>query len=407
MKSVEELWSKRIKDYWNMAIRYLRLIGNSGFLFTIYLAIIVGSYYYGQLLNWLPQNFPAALFLAVITAVLVTKSPTRTFVKEGDLVFLSPIEGKLASYFRSSFYYSLLVQSFVILIVIVLFTPLFRHFIIDNANSLLFIVVVLLLSKGWNLLAQFEEGRLLFSSIRISHKIGRFIVNIALTYLLFVGASIYFIIAVLVIKGLLLIFYYQPIKKQHSLKWEYLIEVEERMVMSFYRIANMFTDVPKLTTKVKKRKILSAIPNRLAFKQASTFSYLYLKSFIRANDYFGIYIRLLIIGIVLLFYVPIDYGKLFISLLFIYMSALQLSTLSKHHDLKLWVDLYPIDQKVRERSFSTIVFCLLTLKTLFFSIATWVATINFVEAALVLIAGMVLSYAYSYFLLHKRRNERG
>ena len=402
MNSVEELWSKRIKDYWNMAIRYLRLIGNSGFLFTIYLAIIVGSYYYAELLRWLPENFPAALLLAVITALLLTKSPVRTFVKEGDLVFLSPIEGKLASYFRSSFYYSLVMQGFVIVLIIVLFTPLYRHFIVDDAHSLLFIIVVLLLSKGWNLLAQFEEGRLLFSSTRTTHKFARFIVNITLTYLLFVGASIYFIIAVVVIKSLLLIFYYQPIKKQHSLKWEHLIEVEERMVMTFYRIANMFTDVPKLRTKVKSHKILSAIPNLLSFNQSSTFSYLYLKSFIRANDYFGIYSRLMIIGVVLLFYVQIDFGKLFVALLIIYMSALQLSTLSKHHDLKLWIDLYPIDQKMRRDSFRKIVFGLLLIKTTVFAVATWVATVHFVETSLVFLAGIVMSYAYCYFLLHKR-----
>ncbi|UTW70049.1 ABC transporter permease [Anaerobacillus sp. HL2] len=36
---------------------YLRLIGNSGFLFTIYIAIVVGSFYYSELLKWLPNSF--------------------------------------------------------------------------------------------------------------------------------------------------------------------------------------------------------------------------------------------------------------------------------------------------------------------------------------------------------------
>jgi len=318
MKTINEIWSTRIKDYWNMAIRYLRLIGNSGFLFTIYIAIIAGSYYYSELLKWLPDAFPATLFLAVMTAFLVTRSRVRTFVKEGDLVFLSPVEGKLTAYFRSSLYYSFILQSFVIILVIVLLTPLYRNYLVDDPRSLLLIIVVLLVSKAWNLVAQFEEGRLLFTTQRIKHKVGRFLINISLTYLLFAQAGISFILAVLFIKGLLLLFYYQHLNKQHSLKWEYLIEMEERMVMFFYRIANAFTDVPKLTTKVKRRRLFSWIPNMLPFKQTTTFHYLYLKSFTRANDYFGVYARLIIIGVILLFYIQIDYGTVFISALFIF-----------------------------------------------------------------------------------------
>ncbi|RXI99893.1 ABC transporter permease [Anaerobacillus alkaliphilus] len=402
MNSIQALWSNRVKEYWNMAIRYLRLIGNSGFLFAIYIGIIVGSYYYSELLKWLPEWFPATLFLALVTAVLLTKSPIRTFVKEGDLVFLSPIEGKLGSYFRSSFYYSLIIQAFVITLVMVLLTPLYRYFIVDDAKSLLFVLTILFVSKAWNLLAQWEEGRLLFTSGRFSHRVGRFMINIVLTYLMFVGASLYFLVAILIIKGLLLFVYYQHMKKQHSLKWEYLIETEERMVMSFYRIANMFTDVPKLSTKVKRRKLLSSIPNMLAFGQLSTFKYLYLKSFFRANDYFGVYLRLLLIGIVFVFYVQFDYGKVFIAILFLYMSALQLSTLINHHNLKMWTDLYPIDRELRTQSFTTIVFSLLSVKTVVFTLATIVATTSYLEPILVLLLGIFVSYAYSFIMLRKK-----
>ncbi|MCT8139505.1 ABC transporter permease [Anaerobacillus sp. CMMVII] len=407
MNSIQDLWGKRAKEYWNMAIRYFRLIGNSGFLFAIYIAIIVGSYYYSELLKWLPERFPATIFLAVITALLLTRSPLRSFIKEGDIVFLSPVEGKLASYFRASFYYSFILQSFVIVLVIVLLTPLYRHFIVDDAKSLILVLVILFVSKGWNLLAQGEEGRLLYASVRRTHKFGRFMINMTLTYLLFAGASLYFLVTLFAIKGLLMLFYYQHLKKQHSLKWEHLIEVEERMVMSFYRIANMFTDVPKLSTRVKSRKLLSGIANFLPFNQSSTFKYLYLKSFIRANDYFGIYVRLLVIGVVFIFYVQFDYGKVFISILLLYMSALQLSTLSQHHRLLIWTDLYPINKETQTDSFTFIVAVLLIIKTIVFTLATFIATNSLMESLIVLGIGMTFSYVYSSILLHRKKvNER-
>lgn len=405
MYTIQDLWSKRVKEYWNMAIRYLRLIGNSGFLFTIYLAIIVGSYYYSELLKWLPTWFPATLFLAVITALLLTKSPIRTFVKQGDLVFLSPVEGRLSQYFRASFYYSFVLQSFVIVLVIVLLTPLYRHFIVDDAHTLVFVLLILFVSKAWNLMAQWEEGRLLFSSSRITHLWARLFINGILTYLLFSGAAFYFLFAIFIIKGFLLLFYYQTLKKHHSIKWEYLIEVEERMVMFFYRIANMFTDVPKLSTKVRPRVFLSKIPNYLVHKQESTFKYLYLKSFFRANDFFGVYVRLLLVGIVFLFYVQFPFGQVFISLLLLYMSALQLSTLFQHHTLKIWTDLYPIKVDLRKSSFSYIVFRLLIVKVLLFTLATTFAARNVLDPALVLVLGLLGSYVYSYFLIHKKNKE--
>lgn len=402
MNSIQELWNKRMKEYWNMAIRYLRLIGNSGFLFTIYLAIIVGSYYYSELLKWLPEGFPAAIFLALVTSILLTKSPLRTFLKEGDIVFLSPVEGRLANYFRASFFYSLLVQSFVIVLVIVLLTPLYRHFIVDDANVLVFVVIVLFISKAWNLLVQWEEARLQFRSSRTAHIVLRFFVNGTLSYLLYVQATIYFIIAVLGLKAFLLLFYYLNFKKRHSLKWDYLIDVEERMVMSFYRIANMFTDVPKLSTKVKGRRVLSSLTKFLSHKEENVYSYLYLKSFIRANDYFGIYTRLLVIGIVLLFYVQVNFGAVFVGLLISYMSLLQLSTLWNHHRLKLWVDLYPISMDIRMWSFSKVLFSLILVKVIIFTMTIFIATNNIVETTLLFTLGIIVSYVYSFVIFHRK-----
>ncbi|UTW70722.1 ABC transporter permease [Anaerobacillus sp. HL2] len=257
-----------------------------------------------------------------------------------------------------SFFISFIIQGFIIILFIVLLTPLYRYFIVENANSL-FIIIVLLISKGWNLLAEWEEARLLYSNIRLYHKLFRFIVNVTLTYFVFAGAFIYFVMAVLFIKGLLLL-YYQSIKKQHSLKWEYLIEVEDQMVMFFYRIANMFTDVPKIGTKVKRRRMLSSVSNLFPFNQESyVFLFTYLKSFIRKLMIILVFIFcwLVIVVIVWMFYVQVEFASIFIALLFLYMSALQLSTLWKHHELKLWFDLYPIDVAVRKSLLALLFLC--------------------------------------------------
>lgn len=56
-------------------------------------------------------------------------------------------------------------------------------------------------------------------------------------------------------------FYWRSFQKKYALKWDRLIEVENSMVMFFYRIANAFTDVPQLRNKVRERTYLQwAIP---------------------------------------------------------------------------------------------------------------------------------------------------
>lgn len=405
MNNINELWGKRLKEYWNMAIGYLRLIGNSGFLFTIYLAIIVGSYYYGELLRWLPEKFPASLFLAVITAVMLTKSSLRTFLKEGDVVFLSPIETKLSSYFKFSYIYSLIIQCFVILFVVVIMTPMYRYMIDESVQSLLFVVAILWVGKGWNLLVQWEEQRLLYDNHRLQHLIMRFSINFSLTYLLFLQASIYFILGILVIKLLLFLLYYQHFKKQYSLKWEHLVEVEEKMLMTFYRIANTFTDVPKLNTKVKKRRIISQVINLFPFSQSATYHYMYTTSFIRANDYYGIYIRLLFIGMGFIYFIPLSYGRLFVCVLLIYMSALQLSTLKNHHSLKVWPDIYPISTNQKDKSLSDIVWYLLIIKAVIFTTVNLIVSKDVLESAIMLIVSIAVSYTYSYFLIHRKKGK--
>ena len=47
--------------------------------------------------------------------------------------------------------------------------------------------------------------------------------------------------------------------RNKGIKWEFLIEQDERRMTAFYRLANMFTDVPKLKNKVKRREWLDGL----------------------------------------------------------------------------------------------------------------------------------------------------
>ena len=68
-----------------------------------------------------------------------------------------------------------------------------------------------------------------------------------------------------------LIVYYRNQTRNKGIKWEFLIEQDERRMTAFYRLANMFTDVPKLKNKVKRRKWLDGLLSGISYHHDQTY----------------------------------------------------------------------------------------------------------------------------------------
>ncbi|WP_332694153.1 ABC transporter permease [Halalkalibacter lacteus] len=402
MKDGMMLWRERVSSYWNMAIRYLRLIGNSGFLFTVYVLIIIGSYYYSVFLDWLPDTFPAVWVFVAIFAHLLTRSGIRTFVKPADVVFLLPYESKLGSYFQASKWYSLALQSGVLLVGLVVLSPLFAKYLASDVGSLFLVLVLLIVVKGWNVFLSFEEQRFQSESERNSHFLLRGIINIVFTFLLFSGANWLLLLALFVIMAGLYMFYYKRLAQQLSIKWDHLIEVEQGMLLFFYRIANAFTDVPQLRNKVRARTYLHWIINGIIDSKKSVYHYLFARSFIRANDYGGIYIRLVLVCAIVLIALPSGWLQLVVLLLFMHMVTNQLSTLWYHYDTNMWVDLYPVVKGQKKEALTQLAFRLLLIMTAV-QLGVLLATSSLAIFVIAIAIGGIYSYIGSQKLIHKRK----
>ncbi|MDQ0254224.1 ABC-2 type transport system permease protein [Evansella vedderi] len=350
MISEKQLWSRRRIDYWTMATKYLKLIGNSGFLFTIYLLFVFGSYYYGQFLQWLPETFPAVLFFTLVFMWLMTRGRVRTFVKQGDLFFLTPREEKMSSYFRSALHYSWLMETFYFALVFLLLAPLFFDRIHPSGSLLLSILLLLSGLKLWNLASGFQEQRVQEKGKYHVHTFIRLGINGVTVYALFSLQPMWFVV---LLAGILAVFYYgyfYQLSKTHSVKWERLVEIEDQTVMTFYRIANSFTDVPQLKSKVRFRRWLSPLFKLVSFKKQHVYHYLFSRAFVRSNDYFGIYARLTLLGLLFISVVQLDWGRWLVIGLFAYMTAQQIETLKHHYATNKMVELYPLSAQSKFQS---------------------------------------------------------
>lgn len=367
MINVEKLWRQRFIQTNNETRKYLRYMLNDHLLFVLLILLGGSAYSYKNWVDTLSADFPYLFIIPFILAFVLTNSPIRTFLKEADIAFLLQIEQKLSRYFKYSIYYSLFIQTFWIIITLVVLYPIYQKFTQYSFIAGLFIFVLLLIMKLWNLFMKWNVQYFHDAKVQISDFIVRFVLNFIFLYFLFAKANIIFL-CIVAFMMFFLYWYFKRASQSKTLKWEYLIEQEAKRMLLFYRIANLFTDVPKLKNRVKRRKWLDWALNFIHYSKQHTYSYLYLRTFLRTSDYFGLYIRLTLIGGLGLYFLPFYYGKLFITILFIYLTGFQLMTLWKQHDVKLWVSLYPVSKEQRLKSFIKLLTGLLMIQACLLSV---------------------------------------
>ncbi|WLD94086.1 ABC transporter permease [Alkalihalobacillus sp. AL-G] len=399
------LWKERANDYWKMATRYLRYIGNSGFLFSVYALFILGTYYYSVLIRALPEHFPAVELITVIIWIFVIRGSIRTFIKAPDSIFLLPTEQRLNTYFQRSILYSFIMQSFVIVLIFSALGPLYFAQISDKLSVYLASLTLVILVKGWNLLSKWEELRLPNSRFKQLSPFVRSTISLFILYTI-LDQRWLLTSGLIVIICMLYLLVYRKFANEHPLKWMKLIDQESDSLMFFYRIANMFIEVPSVSRKVKERRWAYGAIHFLTGKRKDVHAYMYTRAFVRSNDYFGIYVRLTLIGALLVYFLPEGILMWAFGILFIYMTALQLTTLWPHFDAKVWTDLYPLSKSARFQAFQKLLTRVLVVQTLIYMVASYLNHESFIQSLIVLILGLLVVFIFVKARLPKQLSKR-
>lgn len=361
------LWKERFSQTIKEIGRYSRYIFNGHFVIVIVFLIGTCAYYYQEWLKTIPDQFPAAIIMAIVLALFLTFSPIYTFLFDADRVFLLPLENKLSGYFRRSMIVSFIIQAYLLFIVLGVFMPMYARVNEGNYGTYLPFFIVLLVMKIINIFTRWKVQYFVETRSHLLDSFVRYAINAVFLFFLFSNAKVFFLLPEIVLM-LILLFFYNKNMREKGLKWEFLIEQEERRMTAFYRFANLFTDVPKLRDRIKRRKWLDWLFSNLAFAQEKTFNHLYVRTFLRAGDYFGLFIRLTVIGGAGIYFVSFGPGQILIALLFMYLTGFQLLPLWKHHQNKLWINLYPIKAELKEQAFIRLLSILLFVQAILLSI---------------------------------------
>lgn len=363
-----KFYMKRLSAHVKETSRYLKYIFNGHIAVAMLFLISALAFYYQQWLTQLPDNFPTAWVIGIIFGLLVTYSPVRTLLQEPDLMFLIAAEQKMSAYFRNSLVYSFVIQLYHVALISAALGPLYFHTYDDRQGQMyLLTILVIIIIKGWNLIANWWMLKVRNKRVRQRDLITRFFFNCAIFYFL-VRGELLFAGIVTIVFVLLFLNSYRMSRSQDGIAWDILVEKDLSSMQTFYRIANMFTDVPHVKSPVRKRTWLTRLISRVPFMKKHTYDYLYRLSFVRIGDYLGMYIRLLIIGGLFIYFIPNSWMKILFALLFLYMSSFQMITLYDHHRTIVWLDLYPIEQKVRQDSLLKLLVQLSVMKAVIFSL---------------------------------------
>lgn len=389
-----ELFKQRLSGHIKLLNRYLRYIFNGHFMIALLFIIITLAIYYQQWLENVNEDFPAALVIALVLGFVVSYNPIQMFLKQPDKVFLIVREEQMHQYFRLTLVYNYVVQLYLVLIAMAAVMPLYGQVYSSRGKQdYFFLFVIILVVKAWNLISNWYMLKIRNVNIRILDKILRTILSIALFYFLLLDKlvlifTLFFFIVI--VNNIILA------RKQSGLAWDVLIENDQNRLALFYRFVSMFADAPQTTKRLKKRRLLASLINKnIPFKHDATFDYLYRLTFIRSGDYLSMYVRLIVIGGLVIFFVPNIWLKIIFALLFIYMANFQMVTLFYHHRTSVWMDLYPVNQTIREKAFLKWLAQLTLIQTIIFA-ALFLVWLDIASFTLTLVAGTLFNYLFNY-----------
>lgn len=391
---MDELWQKRRQAYHKRLLKYLRYVLNDHFVLALLFICGAVAYNYNNFLKTyaLSQGLGwTRIIIALILGLALSFGRLATFLEPADLVFLAPKESDLKHYLKKSFVYTSLVCLCEQAVFYLLLCPYLKIILNFSLGQLICLGLSQLLLKELGLYWDYLRG---FAPLK---QVG----FMKLASLILVVLASYFPLGGLILSGGFWLGCLYGLKvNQQVVAWKFLIEKEAARMQGLYRFFNLFTDVNLVTTSAKRRKYLDwLLPTRPAY------TFLYLRGFMRTSEYLGIYLRLTVLGSLLLIFIKNYYLACGVAGLFLYLIGLQLFSLSDRYQEIVFVYLYPLSDKQQLREFSGVLLRLLVPVCIIFSTLVLVTGQNVYLFSCLLLGLVLESYLITkpYFVWRQGR----
>lgn len=395
------LWQKRVQKHIQEQVKYLRLVFNDHFVIAIIFLLGALGYTYANAVKGLdPQAWWLKPVLSLVLLAAVSFGRLATLLKEADSVFLLPKESGLVTYLKSARLYSSWLPLIAMAFVTLLVAPLLLITKTVPAWYIAVVLITLVIIKDRRFSIQLRQWYQ--ADETQATKVLSLILDLAI-----IASQLYQwlnLVGVLVALGLA---YYQRqqlarVQKTQLFDWLAAVGAEDSRMGRIYRLYNLFTDVPGLSSQVKRRRYLDGLLKPITAKPANTYLYLYARGFLRGTEFSGLYIRLVVLGGIILCFSHIWWLSLALGLLLIYLVGFQLLPFYNQYDQIIFTHLYPVSTTKRIQAFSQLMRTLLLLQALLFSVILLVTLGMTIQVGLSVLALFVLVIGFVQFYLPKR-----
>ncbi|MDF9296889.1 ABC transporter permease [Geobacillus stearothermophilus] len=338
MMDAGKLWQERFRAEGRRRLRYLRYMFNDHLLVGLFIVLGWAAVVYKRSIEQLPPSFPYPAIAAAVFGWAAASGSVRTLFREADMVFLLPAERRLRPYIRRAFVFSAVWHSYGLCLLLLAAGPLHVRF--SPVPWPLFLLGIVCL-KLWNLWASWKGNYIAEPSFHRWSALVRLGASALVVYFWLAAAPWPFFGTVAALMAALSVCLWRWTEGK-TWKWERLIAEEQRAARLFYRVANLFTDVPEWRETAKRRRWLDPLLAFIPYGTRHVFFHLYARTFLRAGGYAGLYVRLTAIGCVVLAAADHEYMRAATVLLVLYATAVQLAALPHRHRYSLWTRLYPL-----------------------------------------------------------------
>lgn len=362
-------------------MKYMRYVLNDHFVLACLFLIGGLAFYYSNILKHLSPDFPWSLpIVGICWWGTLLFGRLALLVESADTAFLLPKEKGMGGYLSQGLRHSLMLPFAVEFLVCGALMPLVvlaKQFSFAN-----FFFYVLLL---WIL----KYSQLRIQRLACYQATRTLIQRLSWFWIVSSGGVVFISLYVLPWLGLLLsvvlaVFFYRVTQEENRmLDWNKMIDRENTRLHRIYQFINLFTDVPEIEAKVRRRKYLDGLLAKITFKQENTYFYLFARGALRGAEFGNLFFRLVIVGGILLFSLNDFRFAIGVGVLFIYLIGFQLIPLYNQFDYINGVQLYPVAKKYKRSALQKILVILLLVAAFFFSICSLVQ-LSIGESALLL-----------------------
>lgn len=353
MNSLRDIWTSRFQHYMVEQQRYLKYVFTGHLAIAMLFVIGAGGYAYSEWLKVVPETFPAALLTSIVIGLLLVTGSPVTILKEADIVYFLPLETKLMDYMQRSLSWTMTSQVFLAIVAGIVSVPLLNTVEGTRGLALILFFAAIVVLKWWNIRTDFSFRWVNNGEGIWGDRIIRFMLTAAGLYFLLIQSWI-----LLVLVAFPIIFYayiWMDRRGKNPFPFEHFIKVEQNRMLRFYRFANYFTDVPHLRGTIRRRGYLNFLYSWIPYRQQNAQHYLVLRTFIRTDETFYLWVRLTVLAALGTVFIPIPLVTIIFVGALAFAASLQLKVALGAESTFRMDMLYPIPETLRIKAVMKVV----------------------------------------------------